>query len=68
MPLSSSSITFPSGSSQAATQCINIFIADDNNFEEDIEIFSVSLTKTDSFIHIVHDSGEVEIRDNESKR
>ena len=66
--LSFTSITFPSGLSQAAIQCINISIVDDNNFEEDVEIFSVSLNSRDFFINIVVDSAEVEIADNESKR
>ena len=66
--VSPSFLTFPSGSSEAATQCVNISIADDNNFEQDVEIFSINLTKTVSFMNVVLDSGKVEIRDNESKR
>ena len=66
--LSFTSISFPSGSSQAAIQCISISIVDDNYFEEDVEIFSVSLKTKDVFINIVVDSAEVEIADNESKR
>ena len=65
--VSSISLTFPTGSSQGSTQCVNISINDDNTFEEDTERFSVSLTTTDSSVTLAPDSGEVEIRDNESK-
>ena len=65
--ISSSPITFPSGSAIGNRLCVNISITDDSRFEADTERFSISLTTTDSSVTVVPDSGEVEIRDNESK-
>ena len=48
-------------------ECINIPIIEDDIFEEDVEMFSVSLTTTDSSVNIMPYRGDVEIRDNESK-
>ena len=39
----------------------------DDNFVEDMEKFSLSLTTTTDFVNVVPDSGEVEIIDNDSK-
>ena len=47
--------------------CVNISITDDDKFEEDAEKFSVQITTTDSSVIVVPDSGNVEIRDDESK-
>ena len=55
-------------SPQAAIQCISIFIVDDNNFDEDIEIIYLNLTNKDYFINKVDYLAEVEVTDNDSKR
>ena len=65
--ISLSSITFPSNSRLNAIMCTDISIRDDDRFEEDAEKFSIQLTTTDSLITVVPGSGNVEIRDNESK-
>ena len=48
-------------------ECFNILILEDDIFEKDVEIFSVSLITTNSSINIYPYRGDVGIRDNESK-
>ena len=62
----SGSKLFHFGLAQANSQCIDFSIVDDN-FVEDMEKFSLSLTTTNDFVNVVPDSGEVEIIDNDSK-
>ena len=54
------------GPAEASIQCTDFFIVDDY-VEEDMESFSLSLTTTYNFVNVVPDSGEVKIRDNDSK-
>ena len=58
---------FQSGFRNGSEMCVNIIIRNDNMFEEDIEIFYISLTTTDTSVDVINTLGYVEIVDNDSK-
>ena len=58
---------FQSGFRNGSEMCVSISIRNDNMFEEDIEMFYISLTTTDTSVDIRRTKGYVEIMDDESK-
>ena len=58
--------TFPSGSTNNATQCVGIFIVDDNALEGD-QIFTLSLTTSDPSLILGTNLTTITITHNDSK-
>ena len=64
--LTSTEITFPSGSTDSTSGCVNIDITDDAALERN-QTFTVTLSTSDSDILLGNDMTVIIIEDNDSK-
>ena len=64
--MSMATLTFTMGSSEGATQCLNVTVVDDDVVER-VETFSVTMMEDDDGVRLGNSRSTITITDNECK-